>query len=554
METNDLLRQNARRDARDQLARRIGLGYAWPLNTTVVSTEHVSADPEDVNTLQRIYSKVSFNHTEHIFVHQPQAGVKYWLVDEETIDFGAPPPDKEAAMRAQLKALAKNQDRQAMAPDYIFSQDQPNLVLTTPSISNRDQNFVIIAEDRQRQLLAVLQTRITVKAGVDINLAVSARPAKTADSTPPWVRGRRVTIDYQTTVQVRVRKAQAECLYRLADVVVADPVPTEEEVASPEGFLFRSAIDQLGENVRNALLTSEAFAENTELQVYARFANTVNDGYLLQRVLVMVRPNRGLQISAELSDTTTKEAANKAPVVENPANHPHTVYYQGSAGLVLHNTQASTAYRIKLHDIDIAADVEVGSESATDDLRPHMGQLWSEPANGNGGDLTIPCSRSFTNDPTFQVEAIDLQYGSWTSPAEGDPNYQDWDAPVVLEQTVQFHVYPDPSPTVVSPPEPVPAGSQVIVAIQDTQEGVSYQLFRKDTDQPVGEPQYHSKNKTLGFSIVGVDLSPNAFVGDVVQLVAPDVQEDLKLYVKATKPTSGLTIRLTQLATIKIAT
>ena len=552
METDNRLHSNARRNASTQLARRIGLGYALPLNTLVITTEHTSGDPLDVNTLDRIYSKVSYNHQEHIFVHQPQAGVRYWLVDEESVAWEASPEALHANLLAQLSALEGQPTRHSTPERYPHSTYQPTLTLTTPTVSERDLNFVVVAQDLQRNLLAVQQTRITVKAGVDINLVVSARPAQPANSDAPWLTGKLVTIDYLRTVEVRVSSAQAECHYQLTDTNATPVADSSDGAATDEGYLYRSEPDVLGLEVRDAQLHSVAFAENTRLQVYARFTNTVNDGYLAQQIAVMVRPNLALTLQPDLSDTVARASADGAPVVENPQQHPYTVYYQGSATLVLLQSQQSAVYRLVLKDIDIAANDMVLGSSATDDLYPQIGQEWSEPARGTGTDLSIAFTRSFEEDPTIQVEAIDHQYGAWQQPPLSDPAHADWEPPVVLTQTVKFHVYPDPSPAVISPSEPVPSGSHVIIRLENTQEGISYQLHRQSDDTAVGEPQYHSKNKRLDHAIIGVDFSPNAFEGDIVNLVVPDVTQAETLYIKATKPSSGLSIRLTQTAHITL--
>ncbi|MEL6534014.1 MAG: hypothetical protein AAFQ98_01315 [Bacteroidota bacterium] len=528
MANPELSRSNTRRDARYQLARRIGLGTPWPLNTLLVTTQHRSGDPQDINTLERIHSKVSFQQREYIYVHEPQAGVRYWLVDEEALDLD---PDKFlTSVEAAMAALKNQPERQAQVPDYRSSRVQPPLQFTTPEIAIRDENYAVIAQEVSRGLISLLQTRITVKAGVDIGLNLLARPHGTPEHG--WQEHPRVVLDYGQTFEVRVVSGQANCSYQLADLAPGTDLAPE---ASPDGFALLSPPDLIADEVRDAFLRSQSFYENLDLQVFSQFVNTENRGYLTETIPVGVRPNTGLAVTGELSDTQAK--AGQEPPVENPQNHPYTAYYQGQGGVVVAATQASVDYQVRLVSIDIPALEAVNDPENSDQDPPKADDLWSLRVAGGADPLTLPFTEPLEEDVVLEAEAFNRAH--------------DWVNSVRLVQRVHFRIYPDPSPKVEGPASPLAVGQSATITLSGTQEGVSYQLHRTDTDEPLGEPQFHSKNKTISHAVLGIDFSPNSFAGDVT-LLMPGLTTTTELYIKATKPRSGLTIRLRQTITLTV--
>ena len=511
--------KNALQDARHQLASRIGLGSPWPMVDTMVSTEHVNGDPNHVNSADHVYSKVSFDHQEKVYIHQPQAGVRYYLIDADLIS-----PDYETRETGLRQLIAQAlPERQAQAPDFRHSALQPKLTLLTPAINEDDRRFAVVAEERKRGLLTVLRTRITVIAGINESLTVLARPM---DNALAYGSPMQMVLQHNQALQVQVLEAQAECAYWLSHTAV-EPNPNSSNY-TPEGNLLLSQAYTVGDEVQTASLDSIPFQENLKLRVYAKFVDTDQQGYLQQGITVGVRPNPLLPVEADLSTTQALAAQPDSPAFANPHGHPNTAFYNTTLGVKVLQSQASKEYHVVLRERDEAVDTSA------------LGGVWSGYQAGNGDTLLLPLNKPCKEDITLAVEARDRQYT--------------WVPKLDLNQTLKIYVYPSPDPTVVVPPAPVASGSDVVLPLENTQEGVYYQAYDAANDTPLGNPQYHSKNKRIEEGTVGIDLSINAWEeGTDLQLTIPAVAADLSLYILATKPVSGLAIRLKQTVDISVA-
>ncbi len=504
------------RDTRNQLIKSIGVGVNYPIAEVSVRTMQRG---EMSNTPTILYSKVSFETSEAIYINNPQEDTTYEIVELNPIE-------GESTVGAEGKA---------MSLPGISSDLQPTLTLTTPKISGVERTFSILATTKYLGLQRYLDKVVKIQAGINQNLDIEI------DKT---------TITYDQTVKVTIKEAQADCEYAL----VIDPFDGEDLPALTDTTnkpVFVSDLDY-SKDAREEVLTSFPLKENTKIRVYGRFHISNSDGYLKEDLSVDVIPNTFLEISAveavlnfnsqKLFDDGVDEAVAKIKLKETQLSANYQAFF-----VWIDPTLPPTDFENKEGDF---ANVDWGTSQTV------LGEASDIFQGTEEGDLTIPINKYLPEDVKVKVIATNIESGKSEALQQSiiDPETGE---PVIVDNLIRFNIYPDlENPTLELLTNPVAKGQRAKILLQNGQIGAYYQLYKTiPMDEEVGLPQFMTKKRPIGLAQVEIDLSvdPNTIEEQwVLEFETDPVNETTTYFMTAVKPINGLSGRLISEITINV--
>lgn len=435
---------------------------------------------------------VAYNQAATIRILGAQAGVRYQLCDED----GNPVLDNGTTLDVTPTA----------------EMAQGTVLLKTPVIQ-KDITFTILAiretADHQTRLEAYLIQSVGIKAGIDATLPVAfrAQPGQLA-------QGASVTCNYGDKLTVIVSNSQEGISYKL--------VGANGDLSAPVK----------GNKGDIALQTNIGFMEDAVMNVLAyRTSNWRVSSQLDIGLTILVRPNAALGVSVAAS----------------------ILDYQGTTTFTVATPQDSVEYRLfkrELTAADYLPDGQSGgmliktAEGRTISVRiPPLVTDWSNPAGyglvgvfkDKNGKLCIS-SGALLEDALFIVQATKIANRE----------------ALQLTQTQALLARPNAAPAVSVAQASVSAGSEGVVQVAGTQNGVVYQLRQDPGNKLVNLPGYHLSNRALETMRVAVDL----MVGDrgqaVLLLPTGAISQASSFNVLAIKTITGVSAQLAGKASIGI--
>lgn len=388
---------------------------------------------------------VAYKRQALIHIIEGQRDVEYLLCDED----GNPLINDE-------KELLAEQPTTETPKDVIF--------LKTPAIV-KDITFTVLAirEDKKKNacIETYLNQSVSIKVGIDTSLSVAF--SKSSSNV----------FNYGDKVSVSVSKTQEGISYELV---------TGSEILSKA---------EKGNQGEIILVSNRGIEEDSEIAVQAyRTDGTDSDCVeknpvtLDTKLYIQVRPNPAIQV-----DT-------KSPIVD----------YGKGASLILISPQSSVEYR--LFKRELKPDEYLGSEEGGFSV-----------ANGEGRDIFIKTPGTVNNwdtpDGFTQIEPfkdksgiLSADTGSLTEDtlfiiqATKINNRER----IQLRQNIAILVRPDLSPAVSTQADAVESGQTGIVTLENTQNGVFYQLRLDADNKLINPPGYHLTDRGVGTTRLEVDM------------------------------------------------
>lgn len=261
------------------------------------------------------------------------------------------------------------------------------------------------------------------------------------------------------------------------------------------------------------------FTEDTELRVKVVNKKTDEGGTLVTKPTVKVFPNTAVQVTLNAAATGTD--------------------YNGIAELLLNGTQTSVDYQLIFKDID--KDLDKDAEKDKIEKQKLLNSLIGNPGKGTGAAKPLSLkTTALTEDLTVGILATkrDTQNG---------PQLQR-----ELTAVITIPVKPDPSRDLIITDPISVAGDTGTIEVLPPQRGVYYQLRDNATNAEVGWRRYYHKNYGIGRARIGVEFAVDTAADDTVFLATGPVSKETTFNVLAIKASTGLSVQLTEIITLKI--
>jgi hypothetical protein len=440
---------------------------------------------------------VAYNTPATIKILGAQCDVTYQLCDEDgnPLAGSAPVP---ASLPSQWQAAGQ-------------------LLLKTPAIS-KDITFTILAARESGTALGLLETwllpAVEIQAGIDTTLL-----ARFAAQSGQVAQGADLISNYDDKITVTVELSQEGISYKL----VANGVDVSNPVKGNKGSIN--------------LLSSQSFREDTTLTIRAyRTANYRESAMLDVSLLLWVRPNPALALQ---SDQTI-------------------LNYRSAANLTIAAAQDSVEYRLyrrTLGRTDYRADGSSGAllisngEGRQIAVQPPVPVTdWANP-NGfalvgvfaNSAGTARISSGNLAEDTLLIVQAIKLSRRDETQ------------LQLQLAQSVALLVRPNPGVAVGVAAASVASGSEGMVILSGTQNGVSYQLRGEGDNHLINPPGYHVANRAVETMRLEVDWVVEGQIDNRLLLPTGALTQAGSFNILAQKTQTGVSAPLTAKATIGIS-
>ncbi|MDH4473234.1 MAG: hypothetical protein QE487_11555 [Fluviicola sp.] len=249
------------------------------------------------------------------------------------------------------------------------------------------------------------------------------------------------------------------------------------------------------------------FTEDTVLNVKVVNKKTDEGGTLVTKPTVKVFPNTAVQVTLNAVAAGTD--------------------YNAIAELLLNATQVSADYQLIFKDID---DDKADKPALLNTTIGKSGR------GKNDATLLSLKTTKLTEDLTVGILATKRDSGLQRE----------------LTAVITIPVRPDPSRDLIVTDPISAAGDTGTIEVLPPQRGVYYQLRNNATNAEVGWRRYYHKNYGIGRARIGVEFAVDTAPDDTVFLATGPVSTETAFNVFAVKATTGLSVQLTKIITLKI--
>ncbi|NRB39369.1 MAG: hypothetical protein HRU20_13020 [Pseudomonadales bacterium] len=443
---------------------------------------------------------IALDQSANINIIDAQPDVRYQLCDED----GNP-----------VMAVDKNgKTLKYVIEGSVDSGHSDRLSLWTPAIT-KDISFTILAlrtDNRSHDFLeAYLNQDINIKAGINTALVMNVLPGE--DQLGEELL---ISINYDQGYSVCIHDSQEGISYQLVtgeagEVILSEPI--------------------IG-NKSSITLQSNTLREDTKVQVKAyRTLQPSIFAFLDAKFIVSVRPD------ADVLVALSKEIIDFNTAVSLSIVSPQT-------------TSEYRLYKLRLKEQDylpagidsLSVKTEQGREIVI--RKPQIAGVWKdsedqilvadfEPGSKSG---KMSVTTSLSEDSVFIIRAI--KKGSQLS--------------VALSTSLVVLVRPDPRPILTALEEPVKIGDSGRFMLENTQQGVSYQLLQGEDQRPVNTSGFDYRDQALETTRVGIDFRIGSSGEPGLLLTSEALSAATEFSVCASKTITGLTTLLTTRVSLNV--
>ena len=379
------------------------------------------------------------------------------------------------------------------------SEGFDGVALPTPKIT-KDVTFSIMAvrEDATRGVLleTYLNELVAIEVGLDGRLSVSFEPQSQRGQIS---RNGQLFVNYaETSITIAVALSQEGVTYQLFGGA------KDDENVTP----LSDPVLGTGAKILLTLKSDVKLVEDTVIKIKARRKTGDQDMsvFLDARLSVKVRPDPTVAVSIDL------------PIVD----------YKGTPKFTLTRFQVSVDYELYQRAVTpseyVGGVVHVQSRELSGYVR--VGAF-------TGGTIT---SGNLTEDTVFIVTATKIENGETLQ----------------LDQTVAVLVRPSPDPEVRAERSPISIGTSGMVLVNNTQQGVEYQLLNEDNTS-FGSPGYDYRDRGVGTTRLGIDFGVDTVGEKPVSLPTPALDKKTTLKVRATTIYARQSTDLRETVTIDVS-